>query len=320
MMSKSISALFAVIILLVGASGCTSNESRSNDFDTAEDARETYPLDEFLGNLWGIGLSEDARQRRLEEQDILREEIIAQCMNDVGFTYELDLGNWTLNAGDPLLWQPEDIEWVSQWGYGAILAPGNPPGITLTMDLDIDYLADLSENEQLAWQWALYGDPDDYGNNPGCRRQADTHLQESDPSTYLRYEIEFAPLFDALGHFQQGLLAEISEADRDWVNCMAENGFPGFERQSDAQESVWDKNGALQRIIYEPELSLPNEIIVLQEYEVTIALADLNCREKTDFRARVDAIRVDEERRFIEDHRQELNALRDVVEQHRNSY
>lgn len=97
---------------------------------------------------------------------------------------------------------------------------------------------------------------------------------------------------------------------------MADNGFPGFERQSDAQKSVGDKKGTLQRIIYEPGLSLPDEIIVIQKFEVTTALADLNCQEKTDFRGRVETIRVDAELRFIEDHRLELTALRDVVEQH----
>jgi hypothetical protein len=53
----------------------------------------------------------------------------------------------------------------------------------------------------------------------------------------------------------------------------------------------------------------------LAEREVELALADLDCREETDYRDRHAAITREVEQQFIDDHKAELDAMIASVEQ-----
>ncbi len=53
----------------------------------------------------------------------------------------------------------------------------------------------------------------------------------------------------------------------------------------------------------------------LGEEEVELALADLGCREETDYRQKAQDIQFELEEQFIADHESELEALRAAAEQ-----
>lgn len=104
---------------------------------------------------------------------------------------------------------------------------------------------------------------------------------------------------------------------------MAAAGEGGFARQPDAENSIYDliagyfdshrsDDGAEtdERIgtMDDPEFAR------IAETEVQLALRDLDCREKTDYRGRHRDAQFTLEEQFIADHREELEALRANVE------
>ena len=110
------------------------------------------------------------------------------------------------------------------------------------------------------------------------------------------------------------------ELDAAWSACMEAAGHGGFATQVDAQNSIYDQ----QNKLYEDAAPAEGEEYVepdpaamdaLGEQEVELALADLDCREETDYRQQAQDIQFELEERFIADHESELEALRAAAEQ-----
>ncbi len=98
-------------------------------------------------------------------------------------------------------------------------------------------------------------------------------------------------------------------------------GHPGFTAQFDAQNSIYEAQSALYEATPvddegtgsgEPDQAAMDD---LGEQEITLALADLDCREETDYRQRAEDIQFAVEEQFVADHRSELEALRAAAEQ-----
>jgi hypothetical protein len=118
------------------------------------------------------------------------------------------------------------------------------------------------------------------------------------------------------------LRIEISEAERDWASCMADAGFPGFERWFDPaqalQEAWLDWHMSLDWENWDgrsPMAANNPELAALQEQEIGMALSDFDCRFAVNFAARQAARQLEAETQFYHDHQAALRALQAAAEQ-----
>lgn len=311
----------ATIGLVFILAGCTGGEAPAKE-------DESSPLTEYFSAFYGGDLSEEEQQAKFETENKEREELVAQCMQDEGFEYTPAPGSASFDPG--VEWEPEDREFVSQWGYGAVEYPGadeQPEPEQITPDPNADYVMALSESEQTAYYEALYGpspseeemsEDGSYEYNwetAGCNGWADHEINGDDP---LQSD-EFADVMAAVTAFYESSasLPAIVDIDREWSACMDAAGYPGYATQADAQNSIYDEiNG-----IYENSSETgPDEAAMseLHEREVELALADLDCREETDYRAKYQKAQFDAEAQFIADHKTELEAMKAAAEQARS--
>jgi hypothetical protein len=95
---------------------------------------------------------------------------------------------------------------------------------------------------------------------------------------------------------------------------MADGGHSGFAKQADAQTSISDKlneyyNGQTEYVEDDPKLD------ALGEEEIALAVADLDCREKTNYRDEYEKVQFALEEQFIADNKADLDALKAAAEQ-----
>jgi len=283
------------------------------------------PLAEYTQLFVGTDLDEDAQRRQFEAMQIRRENLIAECMAELGFDYIPHLQSVQLEFADHDDWRPYDPNWVAQWGYGIVSSPtslvtdGPVFGMGGTdFGPNNQMLGELSESERAAWEEALWGEI--LGDDLNCFSRAwNQAWNEVDIS---RSE-QFTPLMEAINQFQQLLDHDISAADHDWAICVANAGFPGFTRQTEAADSIWmARLEAVNETTRNPnwpggEPSATNSPLLaeLQLREINLALADLQCRNSTDFQTRHNAHLTVLETQFVADHRADLEALRSALEQ-----
>lgn len=289
--------------------------------DTTSSEDEYYsPLNEYLSAVWGGDVSEEDWMARAEEEQRIREDIVAECMVEQGFEYTpfVDMG-WSSSSADE--WKPDDREWVAQWGYGAVKSPGMndaPDPEEQVVDPNQEYVQSLSESEMMAFYEALYGpqpteeelnEDGSYDYNwetAGCQGLAEHEVSGDDPMQ----SDEHKPLMDSINEFymQMETMPELADIDAAWADCMADAGYSGFTRQYDAQESIYTElnsyyEGVTEFIEDDPALD------EIADREVELALADLDCRESTDYRERRQEVTVALEEQFIADNKAALEAL-----------
>ncbi|MCM6762764.1 hypothetical protein NB037_10090 [Rathayibacter sp. ZW T2_19] len=296
--------------------------------DGGDAPQEASPLTEYLGALYGTDRSLEQQQEEFAEQERAREDLVAACMKEQGFDYTPNpqsAASVTTGSGE---WEPEDREWVAQYGYGVVDFPGRDEPVEADeeyVDLNADYMASLSESERAAYQEALTGPPvpeDQAGEDgsyeydwaaSGCFGSAQHELDTRDPVRASEHE----PLMDALSEFysSQATAPGLVDLNAEWSSCMTDAGHPGFAVQFDARNSIVAEVSAFREASDEPIEDSDPKLQKLAEKEIALALADLDCREKTDYRAEEKKVQVEQERRFIADHQAELDALKADVEQ-----
>jgi len=281
--------------------GCAQESEGETQAESPQVGTDASPLDEYLSLVLGLGHS-PAEQRQIAEQRLIREEdFVAQCMYNDGFTYIPFIERNPLPDAEHLP-RPNDLDWVSQWGYGVFTNLPNARTQASTRetfaenDPNSEIFTNLSEGEQSAWLDALYGD----NTTAGCLSEGWELAQDESPASIFQTD-EFRPLFDAWVEMSLKANYEFIEADSDWANCMAEAGFSGMESQRDAELKVHS-------------LTM-SDTTELQRTEIEIALADLNCRETVDYQSRRQQHIIEVETQFVNDHRSSLEALRDAAEQ-----
>ena len=316
----ALSATMGAALLLAGCSGPGP--------DGADD--EDSPLTVYLNAMYGGDLSEEEQEAKFAGDQKQREELIAQCMTEQGFEYTPDTqsATWFSSSGEE--WKPDEREWVSQYGYGAIDYPGRDEPVAPDQewqDPNADYLEALSESEQTAYYEALYGPgPDEEEiaedgsyeydwETSGCQGSADHEVSGADP---LQSD-EFKPLMDAMNEMwmAQPTWPGMSELDAEWAACMDEGGQPGFTLQSEAVQSIYDELNAMYEQADPEQFVEPDgaAMTALQEKEVALALVDLDCREDTDYRERAKKAQWTAEEAFIADHKADLDAAKAAAEQ-----
>lgn len=316
--SKGVLIPTAVAIAL-GASACTTtangSETASDSYispaaTTSNQEALVSPLLEYSAMIWGT-FDVEEHTRQMIAESARREELIAQCMNEAGFEYIPNIEEVSFIAGN--LYNPDNSEWVAQYGFGLTSSPYT----VISTENPNDYIVNhLSTSERKAYQIALFGPPrTEIGfigfDNMGCWGFA-WETVSSDRSWGAESE-EFAPLREAIELLNVQIAAMSSDADADWMNCMAGTGHPGFESPSEAAFSLADEFNA-QFGTY-PDPTLAPGFADFREREISVALASLECRVQTNYRARQNAIRWEAERQFVTDHRTALDALRSAYEQ-----
>lgn len=289
------------------------------------DKRPESPLSAYLSSVWGGDLSTEEQEARYTEQQKASEKLVAQCMSEEGFDYTPNIQQVTFSS-DGGQWKPDDREWVNQYGYGMINYPGRdepPTDQQEYVDPNQDYVASLSESEQAAFYEALYGPPtseEDLNEDgsyeydwtkAGCQGWAQ-HESASNPMM----NEEFASLNDAINDFYAKMAEDpgFAKLDAQWASCMADAGHSGFVAQTDAQSSMSDKlneyySGQTAQVENDPKLA------ALGEEEIALAVADLDCREKTNYRDEYEKVQFALEEQFIADNKADLDALKAAAEQ-----
>jgi hypothetical protein len=329
--SKTLS-VFVIGILPISVSACTNYVPTPEGSNESElSLPELSPLDEFRNILWGMGMDEEAARRQWDAGRIRQENMIAECMHELGFEYIPDIGRMTLQLpGDS--WQPDEMEWVSEYGYGVITSPPGavPERTTGSIFIrpdnpNLPMFNELTESEQRAYLKALHGgSPDTFTRVVDGWDFHDCHnwsygVINLERQVWRNDGDEFAPLLEAITEMQARLRTDIIEADREWADCMLDAGYPQFERQTGGElyfkevwqefTSTWDWQQG------RPDPATSPEVAELQEREIRMATADLDCRIAVDFAAKRSAHITQVEEQFITDHKEALQALRSAFEQ-----
>jgi len=296
------------------------------------------PLDEFLGQ--SVWTNQEEHQRAVDQFTVRREELIAQCMSDAGFTYQPDLNSTSFTIGTAAFQdiQPENWEWVSQYGFGIAsghrFRTGGPIG-ERDDDPNREYVASLSETAREAFALALNG-PEDFSSpqgpseaewdewmkTRGCTGQAIVKAMRENP-LFLQREDEWIPLFQARDAMEVGIREhpEMVALDQEWSHCMADSGQLGLADPSAARSPFWME-------FYTTDFEIRSQLedgtldeagaaalrADLQAREVEIALIDFDCRAATNYEARVNGIRFSVETQFVADNRALLEDFRNAAE------
>lgn len=321
-MSRRAPVIAILPLLALAVTGCGASNAPDGVVDAAES-----PLSKYMMAIYGISDDEEEWQKQAIEQSKETETLVAACMGDEGFEYTPQENNISFDAG--IEWKPDSQEWVEQYGYGSVNFPGRdeqPDPEDVPQDPNQDYVASLSESEQAAYYEVLYGvqpTEDELAEDgsftttweqQGCYGQASHEVQGDDPMQLEKHK----PLTDAIQAFweKSSSAPGLAEIDEAWASCMAEGGYSGFTKQVDAQTSIQDELNAY----YESQTEFVEndpELAEIGTREIELALVDLDCREKTDYRAKAQKISFALEEQFIADHKSELEALKADAEQGR---
>ncbi|MFS0794711.1 hypothetical protein [Microbacterium sp. 1P10AE] len=300
----------ATLGALLMFAGCASS-SPTPDASSAGDS----PLTPYLSAIYGVDADPTSRNAEFAERQKKSETLVAACMKEKGFEYTpvTDLGS--VASGQEQ--KPDDREWVAQNGYGMLSSLGE----STTTDPNADYVESLSESERNAFNEALWGqyatgevsgqfDPE----KAGCQGAAQVEAGQQNPLD----SDEFADLRQAFEDLSSEIssLPEQQKADSDWSSCMADAGYPDLKTQSDALMSISTRIGEVNG----DGSTLPDEskIAELKKVEIDTALADFDCRAKTDYAERSKKAQWALEEKFVAAHKSELEAAKAAAEQARS--
>ena len=308
--------------------------SETSPAEATTEQVEASPLDEFRNLLWSRGADEEAERRQWDADQVVRENLTAECMNDLGFDYIPWLNSQILTLpGDS--WKPDDPDWVSQWGYGVVSSPPGAVSMRNTSsgrwdspdNPNFPMYQEMTEAEQKIYRQAFTGGHivpflftrtvDGYDFHD-CSNWAYAVVNLSHVM-WQRTNDDFPPLSEAINQMHRDLETEVTEADRDWANCMFDAGYPWFELQLDAQryfKEIWQEFMSTWNWEHgKPNPTVSPEVAELQDQEIEMATTDLNCRISVDYTARRNTHIYEVENQFITDHKTALEALRAAAEQ-----
>jgi len=314
-----------------------------------EEPEYRSPLAEFFGwnDRWDDQdeFSEQERQRHYEVQDY-----IVACMEEAGFEYQpepfwADIQEsqgyvdpfeevWRLRYEDPEAFAKEYGYGVTTIDYDEVeIGPWETPGP------NDDYRESLSGAAQLEYDKALWGDWEEVeeaaeAGDPveigGCQNKAFDAVYGSgdEDSRFEALYEEWDKLYDRIENDPR-----LVEAVQAWSDCMADAGYPDLEdlyagenlvyqRQSEAYG--WDDDPEALPVPEDPEAE-PEEWTVpeldpqvkaeLREFELEVAWADYECQQEHDVERVQREVQHAHEEQFIEDHRADLEAYRDWMNQ-----
>ena len=268
--------------------------------------RSPGPLETYLGFTGELDSPETIATRVT-----WRENLTAACMADQGFDYI------------PVVPTPDDLEleegplpgtpdYVEQYGYGIWKPPMASGGYTWDKGIDPNdaLVAAMSDAGLAAYETALWGpvvseDPNDGSvlREGGCSSAADTPI--GDDIAYLVTVRQEA--MDFLATIDQD--SRLADVDAAWASCMADAGFADRSPRA-AQERFLQEQLAAFVDGGGPE---PSVVTAGAAEERRVAVADLECREATDWTARHRAVELEVQQEYVDAHLADLEALVDAM-------
>ncbi|MGB4138093.1 MAG: hypothetical protein WA971_16130 [Microbacterium sp.] len=335
--AKGAMTAIAAISMMVGLAGCSGGPAGELDY-------EDSPLSKYMSAAFGGDLSQEEQEKKFYEQQRQQEELMAECMAKEGFEYTPNDHGASISFGDDGMWEPDKKDWVEKYGYGMVNNPYNEqqpeeqPQEEYT-DPNQEYVESLSEAEQQAYYETAYGkqpseeELNEDGSyewkweNAGCQGWAQHEVEGENPWQ----DEQFAGLMEKMQKFWEGQqdAPELRELNDAWASCMADAGEPGFSQQYEAQNSISEEQQTLDEAAWgdgaepvdEESFVDPNttpEMKALGEREIELALKDLTCRDKTDYRQKSLKIQFAAEEKFIAENKAELDAFKAAAEQQKN--
>ncbi|MFT3944932.1 MAG: hypothetical protein QM705_14070 [Ancrocorticia sp.] len=327
-MRKTSHILFgACMIGALALTGCSGSEDKGKD-----SSEENYgPLGDYL---MAMDMGQELTQEDYDQQDIKREELIAECMAKEGFEYKPDTNNGGTVVNSDDYDGPEwgSLEFAQQYGYGFFNSPwqenaGEPQEY---VDPNQDYIDGLSESEQQAYYETLHGpqpteeemkameeNPEEGGyeydwSKAGCYGAAQ-HEVDTETGGNPWEDPEFKDLFDAMNAFymEAELDPEIQALDKEWASCMADAGYPDVTSKNRAFEVMMDEQNELYSGGEDGEYVEPDQkkLDEVKKKEIDMAVADWKCGDAMDYQDKYEKIDFRNQQKFLDDHKDQLDAL-----------
>lgn len=313
-------------LLLTGCAGAADSTSSGQPSPT----RTSGPLDEFFGSTADPPSNEElaADERRVQDA-------IVTCMAAEGFEYR------------PYVPVPPDSDFFTdlntrafaeKYGYGVVNTPFDDQAMDPSADPNLPIVDAMTPAERDAYYAALHGAmvvgsgdaaddvpvvPDDMG----CWGTAQEQIYGAGPGAS-----EFDELFERLGAMQEQAAQDptVIGATQRWANCMSDAGHPGFADPDEPADDIRRRSQEYFDAAYpDPTDSSgtgtdPTEswtppppddpvLVALQRDEISLALADFDCREESGYRSAFDAATLNLEEQFVRDNRAALERFRDTI-------
>ena len=332
-------------LALTGCSGGGGSGSGDGDTEWTPGA-----LDEFMAQIYGYSYDEEETsnedlQAESDRQNREVEELVASCMQDEGFDYTpVENNGGTVYSSDDLDVEWGTLEFAEQYGYGISTDPWGmedqtQPEPETIEDPNQEYRDSMSESEQIAYDEALWGPPQDYveGEEPteydwttgGCYGAAQHEVYEGGETN-----TEYADLEDEINTFWETVQndSRMTELNASWSSCMADAGYDGLTEVTLAQDGLYTEYSELQGWD-DPEYAALSEswdweakpegppapeideaaLAAFTKKEIAQAVADTTCQQDLDYTA--EQMRIDHELQqdFVDQHRAELQAWADAA-------
>lgn len=334
----SLAALVAASLLLTSCSGGNSKSEVSEG-----------PLTKYFTQIDELAATSNVD---LAEQQEKTEEFVASCMTAEGFEYTPEKVNPEdyedmSSASDK---GPEwgSVEFAKEYGFGIATWPGDDleaDDETITAEEEAEqvspnekYVESLSESEQEAYYFTLYGDQEavmtDLGDlemeggsgesvveepdpaDLGCYAKADAEINKTgDPATAIYEDPAYEELWTALDDFYNELEEPkiMDTLDEEWQKCMTDKGFGDLaaDGREEVSTALYEEYEALTAGEDEAEfIELDAEANAeFAKREIEIAVPDAECARQVKYNERVAAEYNKQEQVFVDQHKAELDAL-----------
>lgn len=284
-----------VVLLLTACTGASDGGSSSDD---------RGPFTAYVERVGG-----DVDRAQMDAQHRRSEEVIAQCMADLGFEYTPTEPSFTGGgAADDRDLDWESLEFAQQYGYGYTTSDD------LFGEVDEDWtdpnqerMESMSEAEAQAYSEALWGAPDETTDVEDAEAEWDWETggcsgkgfheayEKDDPFADEAVEAAFTEWNEAWSSIpddpsMKGPLA-------DWASCMADAGHD-VATPTEASASISEAYDALHGSGAEPDAELdpeaepealempepdPAAVAELRKKEIALAVADRTCQEESGY-------------------------------------
>ncbi len=273
-----------------------------------------------------------AQQRRMED-------LTAKCMRDEGFEYVPVPPRANPKAKFEEAFKLPPDEFAKQYGYGISTFDFGAPEDDDT-DPNHAIRDRLSASAKKAYDEALDGEgavvvsgngakvSEQNNKDMGCRGKAAEQVYGKPKERKGSRDMQrFEGLFKDLEALRKRVDADprVAEAARAWSDCMADAKYTGLSKPDDARDKVRQRMDRLLGLdtgnpdaksvtITKPRDLDPAQLAALKRYELAIAKADYDCKQK-HYEQPFREVRFRLEREFVDGHRALLEQYKEWAAQ-----
>ncbi len=318
-----------------------SSDDDSGDGDAASWSNYESPISAALG----LPADPTEQQDFYTQQQLEREQFIAQCMAEQGFEYTpVDYSQFDGFSGESF----DEEEYVQEYGFG--ISTTFLEGYEETaaagefVDPNQEYVEALSEPELEAYYLALYGDqsiyeeldpngegieitPEIMAQQGGCQNESNTAVDDPSQLFYTEFSAQLEDMYERIQADPR-----LAAAAEDWSACMEDEGYT-FATPDEMYTEISDRMNPFYELAYPseftdapaeseetadtavyappgpPELTDAQqaELTELQEYELAVAAANYDCQQDSlEIQLEVQA---EYEQQFVDENQGAIDAV-----------